>query len=88
MSEPDFSTADLTGWEERVISDMATGPVTYCFPGFMGSIAESLVTKGVATREPAGYLPAPDVRPALLRQWGWRKEDHPMFRYSLIEPAP
>lgn len=96
LGEGDEAQAQQLGWESRCLADMATGDgtLTYCFPGFMGAVCERLVAKGLATKEPAGFLDPPaGVKPATLKQWGWRREDHPLFRYALtdrgsVEAAP
>lgn len=81
---PDFngSEKERLGWERRALSDMAERPLVCCYPGFMGAVCERLVAKGLATKEPAGFLPPPDLPPKKLKQMRWRSEDYPQFRYA------
>jgi hypothetical protein len=77
---------EAVAWEARALADLAQSPRVYCYPGFMGSVCERLVAKGLATRRPAGFLDPPSgMTPAQLRKWGWRAEDHAQFRYSRSE---
>lgn len=81
------SEADRLGWERRALSDMEQGPLVCCYPGFMGAVCERLVAKGLATKEPAGFLPPPDLPPASLKKMGRRAEDYPRFRYASQSPG-
>jgi hypothetical protein len=68
---------DLAGWEERALADMAAGPLTYCYLGFMGSICERLVARGMAVSEDAGFMAAPGK----IR--GYDPREYPLRRYSV-----
>lgn len=81
---PREDDSDHLGWERRALEDLTAEPLVYCFPGFMGTVCERLVSKGLATREPAGFLDPPAGMTARqLNKWGWKSEDHPRFRYTL-----
>lgn len=76
-----FAADDLSvAWEARALRDLSSASLTYCFPGFMGSVCEGLVDRGLAAKESAGFLdlgvPAPR---------GWKASEHPQFRYRLTD---
>jgi hypothetical protein len=67
---------ERAGWERRLLSDLAAGPLVYCQDGFMGHVAERLVARGLVVSEDAGFLAAPG------KIKGYRKEDYPQRRYA------
>jgi hypothetical protein len=75
-------------WEMRALRDMiAKGPLTYCYPGFMGSVCERLVARGEATREASGEMPVPDWWPKdkqALRAWRAHGPKQ-QFRYAITD---
>lgn len=91
---PPSDAEDRLGWEHRCLSDLAAGPRTYCFPGFMGAVCERLVEKGFATRASAGFMDpvarvhTPSYSPAKLKRYvrDYWKDPFPQFTYT-ITPA-
>lgn len=82
-AKPDFGIVNREGWEARALSDMLeAGSLVCCFPGFMGAVCEGLVRRGLADKEPAGFLDPPNVSARKLKAWGWKAEDYPQFRYT------
>lgn len=83
------------GWEERLLEDLKSGPITTCLPGFTGSICERLMASGQVTREETGFMEPGDptgmeengkiVTPkrakTIIKEY-WCNP-FPQFRYSL-----
>lgn len=68
-------------WERRALCDIgARGPLTYCYPGFMGAVCERLVAKGLADREHAGRTIKPESWPK-----GSKFEAAEQYRYTLTD---
>lgn len=87
LGEGEEIRAERLGWERRLLSDLAAGPRTYCYPGFTGAICERLVSKGHASREDAGEMPMPEFWPDTSRgrkEWKARGP-HPQFTYTITE---
>lgn len=88
LGEGGAAQAQRLGWEHRVLAAMAgDGPITYCFPGFMGAACERAVAKGWAAKVPAGEMPMPDFWPDTRkgrREWAERGPC-PQFRYSITD---
>lgn len=91
------SIEEKRGWERRAILDLERGPVVACYPGFMGSVYERLVAKGLARRDDAGFMVPPDPtgmmengkiispkRADQITKEYWT-DPFPQFRYSLVE---
>lgn len=71
-------------WEPRMLADMADAPLVCCYPGFTGAVCEGLMERGLASKEPAGFMmPLPGSPPKLVKTW--RKEDFPQFRYTITD---
>lgn len=84
LGEGEKAQRESLGWERRLLSDMAAGPVVTCYPGFTGAICERLVAKGLATKTAAGFLAPPaGMTPRQLKEWGRKPDDHPKFRYEI-----
>jgi hypothetical protein len=66
---PAPSGDDTAAWERRALTDLASQDLIYCFPGFMGSICERLVSAGYARSEAAGHM----------------SRDHALFRYRITD---
>ena len=85
---PEFGPqGDRERWSMRALRDMRAGPLTCCYPGFMGAACERLVARGFAVREAAGELPMPEFWPNTAKgRREWRERGpHPMFRYRITE---
>ena len=83
LGEGEEAQAEHLAWERRALSDMAEHGLIYECPGFMGAVCERLLAKGLAAKEFVGFRKPPEsVTPRQLKAWGWRSEDHPLFRYT------